>query len=1301
MLAWLWLLPLAQAQDRMEGAQNRSLPQSPTPAVALDLPLALGELLQSPQVVLPVPPSSMRDDLLQRVQQTRNAPGVPMRVGTERSIDQTGTADRLRAVAPPVLQTNGSYRVTLKVRSPKAFAVRLGLQFTDVDPRVSLRFFASDAQTQYGPTSHGEEILEMLAKNMASKDLSDNAVTWWSPTVDGDAIFVVLDMPDKLAVQGTRLAITQISHMEFTAKELALLPYSSGACNIDAVCQSSYTNAAAAVAQIRFQSGGYTYSCSGTLMNNSAQDYTAYFLTANHCINTQTQASSVETQWFMQAQTCNAPSVTIDPRFTIVTGGADLLYNAAATDTSFLRLRGTPPAEAYFSGWDATAPAPLGSSVVNIHHPSSDIKKISSGSVLNYQNCTEAGNGYFTCTTASGTAGNFVNARLTSGTTEPGSSGSGLIRGGDSYLIGQLYGGNSSCSNPSGSNIYGRFDVAYFAGMKNWLWPSDTRKSVTVSRLGTGSGSVTSAPAGINCGSVCTAAFTQNSSVTLTAAADANNVFAGWSGACAGSGSTCTLSMTADRSVSATFNAIGTRLLSFSKSGNGTVSSSPSGINCGAGCSSSFVSFNSGTMVTLSATPDAGYIFNGWSGACTGTVTTCTVSMNANRTVGALFNPVGTLSNNVPVSNISAPTGTQLLYKFTLPSNASISSFKVQISGSNGDADLYVKRDRAPTAEDYDCAPLSYSSNEFCSVSSPGAGTTYYVLIDAFYGFSGLQLSLHVQGTATLTIVKKGSGNGTVYASAVNNAQVLSMDNFAESGETPRTMPKDLRPKSLQQLRLDFDGLAPVIVGLRVPFAPEGEIKSTTINLQRQDIRNAQGDVVAQLRTSGSLLPQLKTFEFIPYIALHASQADLDFLLASPEIISIEEDRLSEPMLNLSAPHIGATTAWTSGYTGAGQTVAVLDTGVDKTHPFLSGKVVSEACYSTNSSSSTSLCPGGVSASTSSGSAMPCTGATGCDHGTHVAGIAAGKGASFSGVAKDANLIAMQVFSRTSTGIGAFNSDTVKALERVYELRNTHNVASVNMSLGSGLYTSFCDSADRFHKAAIDNLRSVGIATIVAAGNDGATRSIAAPACISSAVSVGSVYADAGHNNNCRGWSLGLSSTDQIACSSNSASFLNLLAPGAMINSSIPGGAFGDKNGTSMAAPQVAGAWALYKQRFPQSSVTTSLRAFEQTGTQVLDPRNNITKPRINVAQALSLSPADLVNCGAKCTVTLNLGDQITFTNTPAGTNLFANWSGSCTGQQSTCTVTVDGNQTITAAFDTVQVARAKKLLSIFMLVFE
>src|SRR4030042_2192729 len=100
----------------------------------------------------------------------------------------------------------------------------------------------------------------------------------------------------------------------------------------------------------------------------------------------------------------------------------------------------------------------------------------------------------------------------------------------------------------------------------------------------------------------------------------------------------------------------------------------------------------------------------------------------------------------------------------------------------------------------------------------------------------------------------------------------------------------------------------------------------------------------------------------------------------------MEEDSPVPATLNLSVPRIGASTMHTSGLTGSGIAVAILDTGVDKNHPFLSGSVISEACYSTNSSTfgSSSLCPGGVSESTAGGSAMPYGGncpAGACRHG--------------------------------------------------------------------------------------------------------------------------------------------------------------------------------------------------------------------------------------------------------------------------------------------------------------------------------
>jgi uncharacterized repeat protein (TIGR02543 family) len=150
--------------------------------------------------------------------------------------------------------------------------------------------------------------------------------------------------------------------------------------------------------------------------------------------------------------------------------------------------------------------------------------------------------------------------------------------------------------------------------------------SVTVS----GSGTVTSTPAGINCGASCTAAFAEGSTVTLTATPAAGWKFDGWSGAC--TGATCSVTMNANKSVTATFSPI-TYTLTVNKSGQGTVTSSPAGINCGADCGEAY---NSGTVVTLTAAPATGYKFDGWSGACAGTGT-CTLTMDANKTATAAF----------------------------------------------------------------------------------------------------------------------------------------------------------------------------------------------------------------------------------------------------------------------------------------------------------------------------------------------------------------------------------------------------------------------------------------------------------------------------------------------------------------------------------------------------------------------------------------------------------------------------------------------------------------------------------------
>jgi uncharacterized repeat protein (TIGR02543 family) len=191
-----------------------------------------------------------------------------------------------------------------------------------------------------------------------------------------------------------------------------------------------------------------------------------------------------------------------------------------------------------------------------------------------------------------------------------------------------------------------RAAVAAFRSAQQPPPPPATTYALTVAAPS--NGTVASSPAGINCGTICTANFAGGTVVTLAATPASGYVFGGWSGACTGTGA-CTVTMTAAKSVTATFKAQTTTkyTLTVTKAGAGvgTVTSNPAGINCGATCSYGFAA---GTSVALSAAPASGYVFAGWSGACTGTGA-CTVPMSAAKSVTATFNKASTSTYTVKV----------------------------------------------------------------------------------------------------------------------------------------------------------------------------------------------------------------------------------------------------------------------------------------------------------------------------------------------------------------------------------------------------------------------------------------------------------------------------------------------------------------------------------------------------------------------------------------------------------------------------------------------------------------------------
>src|SRR4029453_3120732 len=210
------------------------------------------------------------------------------------------------------------------------------------------------------------------------------------------------------------------------------------------------------------------------------------------------------------------------------------------------------------------------------------------------------------------------------------------------YVDGAVSSGATYCYrafawNANGVSPYSTETCATAAGSSGF--------SVSVSKAGNGTGTVTSSPTTLNCGTTCSATFSAGTLVTLTATAAPGSKFDGWTGGgCVGTGP-CTMASNTNVAVTASFSLI-SNSLSVTLSGSGAVSSSPAGINCGSTCSATYAG---GTVVTLTPTPLNGTVFAGWSGACTGTAG-CSVTINGAAAVTASF--------RVPlVGQCTTPTG--------------------------------------------------------------------------------------------------------------------------------------------------------------------------------------------------------------------------------------------------------------------------------------------------------------------------------------------------------------------------------------------------------------------------------------------------------------------------------------------------------------------------------------------------------------------------------------------------------------------------------------------------------------------
>ncbi len=492
----------------------------------------------------------------------------------------------------------------------------------------------------------------------------------------------------------------------------------------------------------------------------------------------------------------------------------------------------------------------------------------------------------------------------------------------------------------------------------------------------------------------------------------------------------------------------------------------------------------------------------------------------------------------------------------------------------------------------------------------------------------------------------------------------------------------------------------PVVITLKNTEGLERSFDSATSKTQRrQRIKNAQN---AFLTRQKSLVKSLKRqMTVMPVVVAEVNRGDIATLLRDSTVLSVFVDEPVKPTMYESVLLTGATATHATGVTGSGTSVAVLDTGVAKNHPFLSGQVVSEACFSTANSyyGSTSLCPGGVNSSVAVDSALPCPeSVAGCSHGTHVAGTIAGNrvtvaGQSMSGIAPDAHIIAVQVFSRfpasvcggTSDCVMSYTSDQIAALDWLYRNAATTNwqtLASVNMSLGGGRSATACDSNGL--KYYVDQLRSIGVATVIASGNNGYTDGISAPACISSAIAVGaSTLAKNGLTPDV------VASFSNAPLPSNNVvnpqgdRLLDMLAPGYWVVSSVayPSGGYAAYAGTSMATPHVAGAWALMKSVVPSASVSQVLGWLTRSGVPITDTRasTNLVIPRIQVDAAVRQATNDTVPTATSTavpTATSTAVPTATSTAVPTATSTAVPTATATEVVTSVPTATTDSNET-------------------------
>ncbi len=378
----------------------------------------------------------------------------PVQVGYPRDIPASLRSLPLASL-PWTTLGDGSRAVQVQVVAADAAGIRIAYHVDGPTNGLELRFSGSGRDQVFRSTA------------------IPSAETAWSPVLEGNTGTVELHVLAGFDPSQFTVTFDQLSHLvkvgaglNKTVREIG----SAGSCNIDIACVSNPStallNIAKATAQMVFSDTSGTYLCTGTLLNSTSG--ADYFYSAAHCISSQSAASTLNTYWFFDAVACNSTAI---PPYQLVGGGATLVMTDPTMDVTLLQLRASPPTGAVRAAWNATV-IPTGTVTVDVHHPSGDLKKFSQGTMQGYVQGPAA---YDNVPRFQAGKDSFISIRWAQGTTEGGSSGSGVFTfnstGGYYELRGGLEGGAASCDNPNGLDRFSRMDMLY-TKLAPYLQPS-------------------------------------------------------------------------------------------------------------------------------------------------------------------------------------------------------------------------------------------------------------------------------------------------------------------------------------------------------------------------------------------------------------------------------------------------------------------------------------------------------------------------------------------------------------------------------------------------------------------------------------------------------------------------------------------------------------------------------------------------------------------------------------------------------------------------------------------------------------